>query len=555
MSSTLPRGLTPAVGISVGYLVATLAYSWPLAANLSSALPGDYGDPVFIAGIMAWVGAHLTDLLQGNWGAWEAMWDAPFFAPETDTLTYSDNFLTQASLSLPVYWVTGSALIAYNLQFIGAFLLSAVATHVLTWRLTFSHWAGFVAGVLFAFNPSQTLLSRSHLQTLSIGWWVVALAAIDTVAETRSRRGLVIAAIALLALNLASSYYLAYTPILTAFFAVWSLHRHARLRDLAAWRDLAICAAASTVPIVPILGRYLAMREALGYSRTIGELVDNSVNLARLEAAAPWFAPFVILAVAGVIVPAAASLRVPTRWARGGLLLLGVTAMVLSLGPRIEIGGLEWHGPYTLLYEYVPGFQGLRVVNRFVMLAMVFFAVLAGITAAGLAKSVSGTLAVIALVVATTYSTWTDRLPMGKLEETRGLRAEPSLAPGPDTPKVYQFVARLPSTATIIELPFGDTWFDVLFTYYTHQHRHRNVNGYSGVVPRGYEERTEALYRFLENPEAAWAALKPATHVVIHTGAWHNDTGHLLRAFLESRGARVAVADLDGAWVYELPVR
>ena len=46
----------------------------------------------------------------------------------------------------------------------------------------------------------------------------------------------------------------------------------------------------------------------------------------------------------------------------------------------------------------------------------------------------------------------------------------------------------------------------------------------------------------------------PATHAVVHTGAWDDDTGVRLRAWLEGRGARV-VAQAQGAWIYALPPR
>ena len=73
-----------------------------------------------------------------------------------------------------------------------------------------------------------------------------------------------------------------------------------------------------------------------------------------------------------------------------------------------------------------------------------------------------------------------------------------------------------------------------------------------GVLPPRYEARRTALAAPLADPAATWSALGAATHVVVHTRAWPDDTGTRVRAWLESQGARV-VGTAEGAWLYALP--
>jgi hypothetical protein len=103
-------------------------------------------------------------------------------------------------------------------------------------------------------------------------------------------------------------------------------------------------------------------------------------------------------------------------------------------------------------------------------------------------------------------------------------------------------------------LPFGERGYEIRYTFFTAGHRRRVLNGYSGVLPPSYEARRAVLAAPLGNREAAWAALAPATHVIVHEQAWRDDTGTRVRAWLDGRGARV-VASADGAWLYALPTR
>ena len=46
--------------LALAVIVVSVIVSWPLAAQLGSSLPGDYGDPVFVMWVMAWVNDHVT---------------------------------------------------------------------------------------------------------------------------------------------------------------------------------------------------------------------------------------------------------------------------------------------------------------------------------------------------------------------------------------------------------------------------------------------------------------------------------------------------------------
>jgi hypothetical protein len=262
--------------------------------------------------------------------------------------------------ALPVWWATRNPLLAYNVIYLVTMTLTGVAAHGLAVRLSGRQIAGVVAGVLCMLNDYRTFWSLSHLHTLSIHWWIFGLWALDVFIATRSR-ALTAATAALIALQLSSNYLMAYCAPFTAAFAVWSLARHGRLRDRHAWAGVVGAGVVSVAAVLPVVWKYLATRQALGFERTLEETSATSATFAAYAAARPGMAPLVLLGLAGVAAPAAA-VRLSRR-ARAGLFVLALAAGVLALGPVIRLDGETYTGPYLILRLLVPGFEGLRAAS------------------------------------------------------------------------------------------------------------------------------------------------------------------------------------------------
>jgi hypothetical protein len=551
--------------VTAGYLGLATAITWPLVTRLSSAIAGDLGDPLFVAWVMAWVDDHLIQMLRGVPGAWDAMWQAPIFAPAPHALTFSEHFIGQAVQALPVAWLGGNPVAAYNVIYVLTLVLTGVFTHGLALRLTGSRQAAVAAGVLATYNDYRVAWSLGHLHTLSIHWWVAALWAIDVWVETGRARALAAAAAALVLLHLSSSYLMAYCAPLTIGFALWALARHDRWRDAGRWAGLGAAAGASIAAVVPILGRYLATQSALAAGSSAEIAIANSATFAAYAGEARWLAPLAGLAVLGALAPPgpagpaagpgagpAVTPRLLSRRQRVGLLGLAGLAFVFAMGPEVRAGHVVVAGPYEWLRSTIPGYAGLRVPHRFAAPGVTLLALLAGAGAAWVTRRRAGWVAAAAGIALATGSAILRPFPLNAALDAAPLVTPPAPPFEPAAlPAIYRHLRTIPADSVVVEFPFGSTPYEVRFTYFTRAHQRRLVNGYSGLLPAGYLAARAALRDPLAAPDRAAAAMGGATHAIVHAGAWPDDTGARLARWLERGGARL-LARADGAALYDL---
>jgi hypothetical protein len=529
----------------------TLVVTWPLGAELGTSYPGDYGDPLFVTWVMAWVNHHVASL------SFEGFWDAGIFFPERNTLAFSEHFIAQSLMVGPVYWSSGNPILAYNLAFVLTFLLTGLGGFLLARALTGSFLAGAVAAFIATFNEYRLVYEIAHLHTLSIHWFVFALFALNRYFVTDRRAYLAGAVASLVLLNLSSIYYMAYcAPFVVVFAGVEAL-RTGRARALRTWLELWAAAAAVLVFTLPFLLPYIQVQQRLGIERPLEEVVLFSARLEHYGLALPGMIAAVVAAGVGVI---GGALTRGLRGVTAATTLLLVLAFWLSLGPVIKSGAevLDWPALYSYLHTYVPGYSALRVPARFASLFFVFLALAAaiGVNVIERRRRLAGQIAACAVIVVFLLRDTPETLQMNAVLPSPGLVTPPPayLTPAPSLPAIYRAVETLRPEAILVELPFGDPWYDVRYMFFAATHRRRMLNGYSGVFPPSNLARQRVLKNPLLDLPASAQAMAGATHAIVHRRAWADDTGQRLGAWLEQYEATL-VAEADGAALYELPVR
>jgi hypothetical protein len=222
-----------------------------------------------------------------------------------------------------------------------------------------------------------------------------------------------------------------------------------------------------------------------------------------------------------------------------------VAAALFALGPSIEARGHELGvGPYSWLLDYVPGFDGLRVPARFLMVSALFLSVLAGLGARALLATRWRQVAIgviAAGMAGILLEAWVAPIRTNQpvIPDARFFAPEPP-AVGRRMNPIYRVVRQLPDSAVLIEFPFGESAYEILAVFYAGEHRRRLVNGYSGFFPRSYTDRVAALHDVTINPKRAADVLlaSGATHVLVHEGAYRDGKGREVSDWLVSLGAK-----------------
>lgn len=236
------------------------------------------------------------------------------------------------------------------------------------------------------------------------------------------------------------------------------------------------------------------------------------------------------------------------------LTLITLFAFAMSLGPQVTARGrvVAEANVYSPFYAFVPGYDGVRVPARFAMIVALGLAALAGCGAAPIARRRHGAAALAVLGTIIIAESWAAPIAVNVNStdyKQSGLLPLPGTLPtAADLPAVYRFVALLPPSSALIELPFGEIAFETRYMYASTFHWRALVNGYSGGAPDDYGLWAERLKEIHLQPDAAWQAVveSRATHLIVHEGSYAADRGRQISAWAAAHGAReVGAFDSD----------
>lgn len=383
--------------------------TWPLVLHMSTRIAPDLGDPVRTAWEVAWVGhALLHSPLH--------VFDSNAFYPHPLSLAFSDSLLGYG----PAAWLgsgTVGALVRYNLLFLFAWSLCFVGAWLLARELGTGKVGAAVAGAAFAYAPYR-VTEAGHLHVISGGGIPLSLFLLLR-GYRRSSRGLLMSGWVVAAwqmslgftLGLQYAYFLAVLALLAAIW--WWRERprsageqataDARTRGMAASlrglpHDLvvitcigiALCGVISVYqarPYLKVADEYptakRTLKEVKNYSSGPWALLSASSENrvwggvtagARAHVHSKNEDVFFPGGVIGVLALIGLSASIYTRRLRLGLACGAGICAIFAMGMGLTGAGY----PYRLLYDYAPGWNGVRVPGRVFTLATLFLALLAG---------------------------------------------------------------------------------------------------------------------------------------------------------------------------------
>ena len=214
-----------------GYLLLTVAMTWPLVLNLTTAIPGDGFDGWQNYWNLWWVKVALVDKLTNP------LITDLLYHPTGVSLYFHTLNPINGLATLPVQ-VSAGLLPAYNAVVFMAWTLSGYGVFLLTrwvlgqpsrtlaasWKMT--NFAAFLAGAIYAFSPFHMAHLLGHMQVMSLQWLpfyiLYLLRSLRAVQRGRSwLRDALMAALFLILVGLTDWYFVLYLALFTGVALLW----------------------------------------------------------------------------------------------------------------------------------------------------------------------------------------------------------------------------------------------------------------------------------------------------------------------------------------------
>ena len=376
----------------------SVAMTWPLARDVHKVIPHDTGDPLLLTYTLGWVGHSLREDPAG-------IWNSNSFWPSADSYLFTDTLLGYAPAALFATDTT-SALVVYNVLYIGTFALAFLGAYALLRQLGARVAGSAVGAAAFAYAPWK-LGQAGHLQVLSCGAIALALAMLarghgwslrDGFRPERQRTGWIVAgwATALWQFSIGAGLGIPFVYLLLGIGVVVGLCWLIRRPSLR-WQTVAADGLGGAVFSLGVL--WIADKHAV-VSRAHPESLRDPEYIS-------WFSPtwqsFVIAPEESRLWGAAhEAARTDLTWAPEQALLVGFTLLALAAAGLIWSSWTPWKrfwlllgagatvavamGPnfldrgawaWRLFYDYLPGFEAIRTPGRLVIYLTLILAVLA----------------------------------------------------------------------------------------------------------------------------------------------------------------------------------
>ena len=527
--------------------VLTLVLTYPISVHPGSTSLGSDPDVHTYTWTLAW-DAHA--LVNRPW----SIFDANIFYPYERTLAFSENLIGSAVIAAPVLWLTGNPVLAMNAVSLLSVVLCGLGAYVLGRRIGLGFGAALLCGIVFAFSPARFFrFAQTHLTTIQ--WMPFALAALMAYLDGAGRRHLWLAAGLFTLQALTSGHGAVYLIIAVALLVLMRLLTGTPLALVQRVRDVGVTGLALLAPTLLIMPPYLGVQRELGLRRSLENWAPAAVSFlasptllhgwmlsrvttAKVNATAsafmfPGYLPL-LLGVAAFL-PGTSTVKRRDVVFFGALTAL---AVLLASGPPL--------GLWPLVY-WLPGFNFIRIPSRFIVLAVLGVAVLAGIGFERLIGQRPRRARMVATAIASAVLVaefWMVPLPVVPYQV--------------EIPAVDRWLDTQPKPFAIAEVPVRPlVRYHSTYMLHSMAHWQRTVHGHSSLLTPLHEQLYDELRTFPDERSVAHLASLDVTYVVVHrdwyeTGEWP-DVDRRLRAFM---GRLTLVHEDPSGRVYQLsPVR
>lgn len=477
-----------------------------------------------------------------------SVWDAPIFYPTKTALAFSEVMFGNLWITLPVQYLTDNPAFAANSLLFASFVLSMYCVFLLVYDATNHYWAGFIAGLVFSYNPYRWS-HGGHLQLLPIFWSALALLFANRFLNNNQKTPFFLMLICIWVQYYASVYL--GTMLLTLVIILFLIHIFLERSGSDRWffftnfRLLALMVIGGIVSILVLLPLgvpYLEAADAWGFVRSLEDNSTYSAELLSFFCSPEWgfksysslatifqgvvrsgegavflgITPWILMGYSFITNKRRRSLYVDSHliifrryaWASLFMAIFMLGPFFIFLNQTTEIPM-----PYQLFYYLIPGAKAIRVPARFAQFLLICMTVMGSFSIVVFFDRLKNRsklirFCVICILASLLYWDYS-------ITETKGI---PAIVQS-EFPSVYKHIADKNADKPILELPVGQpgpAWNAYQYLHYQTLHWRPTLGGMSGWYPPGRYYLSNQLDDAPSQTALQFLNLTPAKTVLIH---------------------------------------
>jgi len=254
--------------------------TFPLVFHLGDRLPSDLGDPLHHVWL---IGRNLDKVKQGFTNFWETQ----VFYPHHKTLLYGDYVPLLTLMAAVPAWLTKNLILTYNLLWLFSFFLCGLGAYCLVFHFTGSRWAGFIAGVIFAFSPLR-FAHLSHLELLYSAWLPFSFLFFHRYFEQPTIKNLFWALFFVVIQALSCAHYGLYAALFLGLFGLVLAFQTGFWKKPSFWTKTITGVLIASAMILPFFLPYFPVHQKMGFTWSLGDLHHYSAEIQDYLAVPAW---------------------------------------------------------------------------------------------------------------------------------------------------------------------------------------------------------------------------------------------------------------------------
>ncbi len=462
---------------------------------------------------------YYATLLSGHFNQ---ILDVPMFYGFSNSLLFSELFLTQAILGLPIYLISSNILITFNLLAVITMIWSFFSMFLLAHFVTKKFLPSVLAALIYTYNPFVLGHFPDNLHYYSLQWIPLIFLFFERSLKDHNPKNLFLFFLFMTIQLLSSQTFGALLTVILPIYALVRLYQTKtpplKLINWGAILGLVLFLLA-TISFGVLYSSYYSkqpidrsLNETSFYSPWVSDLFftpPNNLIYGGLRQAVSqiWpdfvfrfeevternlflgITPFVLLIISFKIFKSSSDKKVYWLY-----ILLAVFCLWLSLGPWIHISyQFSLPGIYTVFHAINPLLQDLRVPSRFTFFTFLFLGLICAMVLSHIDSkfkprtALNLSLLIIALV---TLEYWSK--PWTIIPQTEA------------TKSFYSSLDKRADIGVILELPMGNLFSSIVtaksqfvdtkyMLWASTLHSKKLLNGYSSFTPPQYPKRIEYL--------------------------------------------------------------